>query len=182
MKTSGGKPADVFQRQALRQLLADQHRRNIGQHHADGRSHHHGDERACMLRAQRHSGELGLVTHLGDEEGDGGGDEGTGRVDLGCFVERIRMQGPEAEGDEHGAGDPGQPVRRNKLRQPDTDRAGQGMVKYRGDEDAGDDRPRLAQLRGQYEGEQLGLVADLGDGNQRGRRHEGFHGNALRNE
>jgi hypothetical protein len=49
------------------------------------------------LRAERHRRELGLVAHFGDEEGDGGGDEGAGRVSLRVFVERIRMQGPQAE-------------------------------------------------------------------------------------
>jgi hypothetical protein len=124
------------------------------------------------LRTQRHRGELGLVAHFGDEEGDRGGDEGTGRMDLRVFVERIRMQRPEAEDDEDGAGDPGQPVRRDQLRQPDADRAGQRMIEHGGDEDPGDDGPWLAQPGGKHEGQQLCLVADLGDGDQGGRGEE----------
>jgi hypothetical protein len=51
-------------------------------------------------------------------------------------------------------------------RQPDSDRAGQCVVEYRGDENAGDDGPGLAQAGGEDEGQQLSLVADLGDGDQ----------------
>jgi hypothetical protein len=46
--------------------------------------------------------------------------------------------------------------------QPDSGRAGEGVVGEGGDEDAGHDRPRLAELAGEDEGEQLRLVADLG--------------------
>ena len=50
------------------------------------------------------------------------------------------------------------------------------MVEQGGDEDAGDDRQRLAEARGENEGEQLGLVADLCDGDRTGRNEESFHG------
>ena len=64
------------------------------------------------------------------------------------------------------AGDPGQPLRRDQLCQPDADRAGQRMIQHRGDEDPGDDRYWPAQPGSQHEGQQLRLVADFGDGDE----------------
>ena len=49
------------------------------------------------------------------------------------------------------------------------------MVCQRGEQDAEDDRPRLAVLRCQRERKQLGLVADLGEGNDADGNQEGGH-------
>ncbi len=38
-----------------------------------------------------------------------------------------------------------------------------------------DDGQRLLEARGQDEGEQLGLVADFGEGDDAGRDEKGFH-------
>ena len=58
------------------------------------------NRQAVEARRQRNRGELRLVAHLGEEEGDQRGDERTGAVDLRIAVERIRMQRPQAEADE----------------------------------------------------------------------------------
>jgi hypothetical protein len=80
-------------------------------------------DRTLKLRRQRQRGELGLVAHFGDEEGQGGGHESPGAMNLRVFVERVGMQCPQAEGDEYCAGDPRQQMRRDQLRQPDAYRA-----------------------------------------------------------
>jgi hypothetical protein len=49
------------------------------------------------------------------------------------------------------------------------------MIDQGGDEDAGSDRQRLAIARGEDEGEQLGLVADLGERHHTSRNEQGFH-------
>ncbi|MNL61081.1 hypothetical protein D3C87_1849570 [compost metagenome] len=48
------------------------------------------------------------------------------------------------------------------------------MVGQSGDHDAEDNWPGLAKARGQQQGEQLGLVADFGQGNDQGRDEQGF--------
>jgi hypothetical protein len=113
------------------------------------------------------------------KKGNRGGDEGAGAMQLGIVVERIRMQGPQAEADEQQADGPGQQPGRHQARQPDPDRAGQGMVEEGGDKDAGNDGAGFAQARGQDEGEQLRLVADLRQRDEDGRRQEGFHGSGA---
>ena len=48
------------------------------------------------------------------------------------------------------------------------------MIGQGGEQDAQADRQRLAESRGQQEGQQLGLVADFGQGNEAGRDEECF--------
>ena len=59
-------------------------------------------------------------------------------------------------------------------------RAGERVVHDGRGEDAGDDRPGPAETRGEDEGEQLGLVADLGERDHAGREEEGFQCRAPR--
>src|SRR5690606_32121296 len=51
-----------------------------------------------------------------------------------------------------------------------------------GDQDAGDDRPRPAELGGEEEGEQLRLVADFGERDDGGGDEEGVHGGREKEE
>ena len=51
------------------------------------------------------------------------------------------------------------------------------MIGKRGGEDAGDDRHRLAEARGQHQREELRLVADFAERDHTCRNEEGFHGN-----
>jgi hypothetical protein len=56
------------------------------------------------------------------------------------------------------------------------DERSKSVIRDRGSKDSGDDRPRLAQPRGQYDGQEHGLVADLrkcddGDGREEGFDH-----------
>jgi hypothetical protein len=53
------------------------------------------------------------------------------------------------------------------------------VVGERGKEDAEDDRNRLAVARRQHQREQLGLVADLGDGDDGHRDEKRFHRRAF---
>jgi hypothetical protein len=61
------------------------------------------------------------------------------------------------------------------VRDPRTDRAGERVVGERGDEDAEDDGHRPPELRGEQEREELGFVADFGEGDDAGGDEEGFH-------
>src|SRR5215831_7586657 len=51
------------------------------------------------------------------------------------------------------------------------------MVGNRRDQDSENDRQRPQKARRKHEGEDLGLVADLGDTDNRGRNKKGFHDN-----
>jgi hypothetical protein len=53
------------------------------------------------------------------------------------------------------------------------------MVRQSGQHDSQDDRDGLAVARRQHQGEQLGLVADLGDGDHGGRDEKRFHWRAF---
>jgi hypothetical protein len=48
------------------------------------------------------------------------------------------------------------------------------MVRERGDEDAENDRKRLAKARRENEGQELGLVADFREGDDAGRDEKRF--------
>jgi hypothetical protein len=49
------------------------------------------------------------------------------------------------------------------------------MIEERGGEDAEDDRPRPLETRGEQECEELGLVADLADGDDQRGNEERFY-------
>ncbi|MNN79996.1 hypothetical protein D3C81_1966860 [compost metagenome] len=58
--------------------------------------------------------------------------------------------------------------------EPGTHGASGGMVGQGGGDDAGDDRPRLAEAGSENEREQLRLVADFGEGNDGGGDQQRF--------
>ena len=62
-----------------------------------------------------------------------------------------------------------------ERRQPAAERAGEGMVEHGGEQDAGDDRHGPAETRREQESEQLGFVAELGEGHQASGDEESFH-------
>ena len=63
-------------------------------------------------------------------------------------------------------------VRGHQRAQP----GGQRMIEHGGHQDTEADGQRTAQPRGQQEGEELGLVADFGERDQRGRGDQCVHG------
>ena len=60
------------------------------------------------------------------------------------------------------------------------DRAGERVVKQRGDEYAEDDRPGPFVARGQQQGQQLGFVTDFRQGDHARRDEEGFQSDSPR--
>jgi hypothetical protein len=72
---------------------------------------------------------------------------------------------------------PAQNAGREPTGDPGAQQAGQGVVEQGGGQDAGDDGPGLAKARRQQQGQQLGLVADLGQCDDAGTDQQGFdHG------
>ena len=103
-ESGGGGEADPFEGQAGGGGFAQQDRRAVDQHHAEGRA---GDDegQGLELGGQHGGGDLGLVAHLDEEEGGGGGPEDAGEGALGLLgrvVEPVRDQGPAREAQEGG--------------------------------------------------------------------------------
>jgi hypothetical protein len=66
---TAARDADGFHRQLIRHLVAEEHDRNVGQHHAQCRTNH--DRREVFKPCRQADGrDLRLVTDLGNEEGD----------------------------------------------------------------------------------------------------------------
>jgi hypothetical protein len=165
-------------RQPASEPLAKQHGWDVGDHHPQRRTGDHRDER-LVLRGEGGGRDLGLVAHLGEKACDQRRTEhpepGEGRV---RFVEFVGDQGPERHRDKGDPEHPLQGVRVHKCSEPGADGAGKGVIGECRDEDAQDDGRRLPKFRGEDEGEELGVVADFGEGDDAGRDEEGFHGSS----
>ena len=155
--------------------VAQEHGRNIGNHHPE-RGAHDDRHKGLILGRQRHGGHLGLVTHLGQEEGDQGRAEDAepGQLRL-LFVELVGDEGPHRHADEREAEHPAQRSGGDQGGDPGAERAGKAMVGDGGKQDADDDGNGPAELGREDEGEQLGLVADFGEGDDARRDEKGFH-------
>ncbi|SPR99404.1 hypothetical protein CBM2634_A80336 [Cupriavidus taiwanensis] len=166
-------------RHLVGELVAKQNRRRIGDHHAEGGAGNHRQHRIAEARCQRHRGDLGLVTHLGKEEGDEGGaqdaDEALDRTRLLGVVELVGDQHPRGHRDKAQSQDPAQQAFADHVRDPAAERAGKAVIEQRGDQDAEDDGHRLAVARGQYQRQQLRLVAHFCEGDDACGDEEGFH-------
>ena len=75
------------------------------------------------IRDRHHRGDLGLVAHFGEEEGDQRGEEGAVflKARLFIFIQLVRHQGPGRHGDEAGGKDPAQGGGREEAGDPVTD-------------------------------------------------------------
>ncbi|KAI1693650.1 hypothetical protein Ddc_22629 [Ditylenchus destructor] len=96
---------------ALDQLVAQPDDRRIGQHHAQRGAGHH-PQVGVVLGRQHHGGDLRLVAHLGEEEGDHrGAEDAEVRGARGIVVvELVGDQHPDRHGDEGQAQDPAHDV------------------------------------------------------------------------
>ncbi len=131
-------------------------------------------------RGEGQGGDLGLVADLHQEEGDQGGEEDAEAA--GVLLEvvgLVRDQRPSGHGEEAHSNDHLEPGPRQQGGQIVAGQRRQQMVGDGGAEDAGDDRPGLLETGGQEDGQKLGLVPDLRDGDHHGRDEQRFHGVVL---
>ena len=168
-------PVHQLQGRLTRDAIAEIHGRHIRQHHAQRGPGHH-PQRRRIARRQRHRRDLRLVAHLGHEEGQHGGQE---HAEAGCrglvAVDSVGHHDPGRHRDEGDAEHPAHHVRPEQLADQRADRGGEGVVGDGGHENAEHDRQRAAKARGEQKGEQLGLVADFGEGDDAGGNEEGVH-------
>ena len=143
--------------------------RSIGNHHAQRGAGHH-PQVGVVLRGQHDGGNLGLVAHLGQEERhQRGAEHAPAGLAIGiAFVELVGDQHPHRHGDERGAQNPAQHLRADEGRDPGSHRASQSMVDQRGHQNAQNNRPGFAETGCQYQCEQLGFIAHLGQGDDGG--------------
>jgi len=128
-----------------------------------------------VLGGERHRGDLGLVAHLHEEEGERRGGEHAEAGALLGELELVGHQHPGCHGEEGDADRALQELRPDEVRERGAQRAGERVVEQRRHGDARDDRRRPPVLRGQREREKLGLVADFGEGHKADRCEERFH-------
>ena len=89
---------------------------------------------------------------------------------------RSGSQRPDGDGEEGKRDEPREHVGRHERADQVAEKARERMVGECRDQDAGDDRPRLPEARGEHEREELGLVADLAERHHPRRDEKGFHG------
>ena len=149
-------------RDQVRNPVAEQDRRHVGDHHPQRSASHHRDKR-LILRRQRHRGDLRFVAHLGQKEGDQRGAEHAEAGEFGIvFLKLVGNQRPGGHGDEGHTQNPAQGVRCHQRGNPRTERAGHAVICQRCHQNAQHNRQGLTKLGGENEGEQLRFVADFG--------------------
>ncbi|MNH31305.1 hypothetical protein D3C79_916570 [compost metagenome] len=128
-----------------------------------------------ILRRQHYRGDLGLVADLGQEERDQRSQE-RAKAPRRVFVvvHLVRHQRPQCGGGEACGEDPVQCRFAEEPADPRTHGASGGMVGQGSGDDAGDDRPGLAEASGENEREQLRLVADFSERNDGGGDEQRF--------
>src|SRR5579875_440109 len=174
----GGTDARRAQRQPRGEARAQEHHRHVGDQHAGGAAGDHLPQR-LIARAQHRGGDLGAVAQFGQEECDDGRDENAAPCMGGCrriVAALVREQRPHRDREKRQADQPALHVRRQPMRQPRAGFRRDRVADQRRDQDAGADRPRLAEFRGQHQRQQLRLVADLGQRDRAECDQEGLQG------
>ena len=142
----GGDPAHQLHRDFSCQRFADQNRGYVCNHHAHGRPAHDGSD-GVVSRRQRNGSELSLVAHFREEERNQRGDECPSAVRRGLIVQRIGVQRPQTEANEHQADDPGQQQWRQPCGREHAQPRRECVIGNRGSENSEDDGSWLFQPR-----------------------------------
>ena len=150
----GGNAVHQLHRYLLGDLVAQEHRRDVRQHHAEGRAEHHLHD-VAVARGQRDSRDLRLVAHFGQKERHDGGAEDAEALlaPCGVVIDLVGDQHPAGHGQERQADDPAQDVWPQCLGDPPPHRACGGVVDQCGHQDAGNDGDGLAKRCGQHDGQ-----------------------------
>ncbi len=90
-----------FHRYLGSHLVAKQHRRNIGNQHAEGSASDHS-QKVVVVGGEGDGGNLGLIAHLGQEEGEQrGAKHPVAATDFGILVVNlVRDHDPDRHGEE----------------------------------------------------------------------------------
>src|SRR6185437_9081521 len=119
---------------------------------------------------------LRLVAHLREEEENRGRHEDAS-VALRSrfrFVELVRDEDPGGHGDERCARDTRHGRLTHDMREPGSEGPGRRVVEERRDENTGDDGPGLPETRREHERQELRLVPELRERDDRGRDAQRF--------
>lgn len=149
---------------------------HVRDQHAQRRAGH-DQQRLRVVSGHRDGRDLRLVAHLGQEEGDQRrAEHAEPAVDAGVLVvELVGDQHPGRHAEEGQAERPAQHFGAQHRRDPGAQRARRAVVDDGRGEDAEDDWGGPLEAGGQHEGQELGLVADLGQGHHAGGHQECFH-------
>jgi hypothetical protein len=120
-------------------------------------------KRRLVLRRQRDRGDLRLVAHLGQEEGQQRRAEHAHARERASFSSNLSgISVHPRHGEERQTQDPAQGLRPDQRRDPGADGTRERVIGQCCDQDAEDDRNGAAEPRREHEGQQLRLVADFG--------------------
>mmetsp|Transcript_44694 Transcript_44694/g.105195 ORF Transcript_44694/g.105195 Transcript_44694/m.105195 type:complete len:210 (-) Transcript_44694:571-1200(-) len=171
-----GDAVDQSHRDALGKTVADENGRHVGDQHAQRRAGHH-PQRLRVVGGHRDGGNLGLVAHLGQEKRDRrGAEHAQAAAQAGILVvELIGNERPDRHAEKGQPNRPAQHLGAQHGGDPRAQGAGRAMVDEGCGQDAQDDGDGPLETGGQHEGQQLGLVADLGQGHHAGGHQECFH-------
>ena len=149
----------------------------IRQHHAKRRSHH-DLHHIWVARGQCHGCDLGLVSHLSQEEGQDSSAEGAVRVLglCGIVLDLVGNHHPRGHGEKRDADGPAENVRPQCLGYPAAHCSCGCVIDDGGGEDPRDDLPRFPESGGQNDCQQLGLVTHLTEHDNAGGYEKCFHG------
>ncbi|KAG0188464.1 hypothetical protein DFQ28_004804 [Apophysomyces sp. BC1034] len=163
-------------RQPVSKTIAQEDRGYICEHHAQRGAHNHAGQ-VMEPRGQCHGGDLRLVAHFREKKRHQRSAEDAEpclrRLRVVC-AQLVRKEHPCAHRDERQRKCPAHHPGSEQRRQPLAERAGAGMVDQCGGQHAEHDRPGLAVACGEHEGQQLCLVANLGECDTAGRDEKSF--------
>lgn len=145
---------------SMGERFADPDSRDVRNHHAQGCPENHRDERIVVGR-QCHRGELSLIAHFDQKEGDECSQKHTSASEVPVFIQLVWLQRPRAEGEEREGNNPPQCLGGHEAREPDPHVAREEMIGEGREENAQNDRHPMFELRREQKRQKLGLIAHL---------------------
>src|SRR5581483_1483059 len=177
-KERRGDAPDQAQRQALGRMVAGEYRGEVGRQHAE-RSSGNDPPNVMVLRGEQDRRDLRLVADLDQEERDQGGEKGAVRVFGRLGFGLVGDENPQRHGDEGKRDGPAQHAGRNGRAQPGAEPGGEPVIGERREQNAEDNRPRLAETGREHEREELSFVFYFGERHRDGGDEEGFQDGAF---
>jgi hydroxymethylglutaryl-CoA lyase len=147
---------------------------SICDHHPQGRPAGDSDD-GLKTSSQAYGGELRLVAHLGDEKQGGRRGERAPSGPLCDILVLVWNQCPGRKAEKRKSHDPSEHHRPQPAGEGRPEGGGETVIEDCRRQDAAEDQPRTLKAGGEREGQQLGLVAHLGQRNDGGRRQDCVH-------
>lgn len=165
------------------EAIAHKNSRNVSDEHAEGGA---GDDHERLMKVSGHGdgGDLSLVAHLGQKEGEKSGAKNaktSGHASLLLF-DFVRDEGPRGHAKKREPQGPAKSIGGERGGDPSAQRAGQAMVDQGGQKNAKNDGERFFEASGEHEREKLSFIANLGEGDHAGGSQKSVKGHGIEKE